>query len=186
LSVTEVFDKNSSISLYPPALIDSVLDRFYSMTGQPRISRQKRERSRAQLLDLLRQGFRIDEVLYTIDWAREHITTPIHSFGLIPEIIGQALGRRDNSRHERLHTHTRPSPLSPATDQEANDQQKLSKIQAALPPEELASLQREAEELVDKEYGHHVPGRNTLVRLKVTEILRKRYLKDDPSGENDT
>jgi hypothetical protein len=186
LSVKDVSDKNASTSLYLPALVDSVLDRFYSMTGQPRISRQKRERSRAQLLDLLRQGFRIDEVLYTIDWAREHITTPIHSFGLIPEIIGQALGRRDSSRHEKLQTHTRPSSLSPATDQEAKDQQKLSEIQAALTPEELASLQREAEELVDKEYGHHVPGRNTLIRLKVTEILRKRYLKDDPSGRNDT
>src|SRR5262249_31791462 len=93
-------------SVYPPALLDSVLDRFYSMTGHPRISRQKRERSRTQVLDLLRQGFRLNEVVHPIDWARAHITTPIHSFGIIPEIIGQALGRQEGFHHERPHTHS--------------------------------------------------------------------------------
>jgi len=86
---------------YPPALTDTVIDRFYSMTGQLRISRQKRERSRTQLLDLLRQGFRIADVLYAIDWVSDHISAPIHSFGIIPEIIGQALGRRDENRRDK-------------------------------------------------------------------------------------
>jgi hypothetical protein len=175
----------SGDSVYPPALLDSVLDRFYSMTGQTRISRQKRERSRAQLLDLLRQGFRLDEVLSTIEWARAHITTPIHSFGIIPEIIGQALGRHE-SRHERPPEQSQSPVSSAPTGREAHDHQRIAEIQAALAPEERAAIQQEAERLIEKEYGPHVPGRNTLVRIKVAEILRERYLQEDPSGKNDT
>jgi hypothetical protein len=174
----EVFVENT----VPPALMDSVLDRFYSMTGQLRISRQKRERSRAQLLDLLRQGFRIDDVLYTIDWAREHIASPIHSFGIIPEIIGQALGRREGTRHEKRQPATQsPSPPA-ATDEQARDQdqERLAEIQASLTSEELTSIQEEAAGLVEKEYGPHVPGRSTLIRIKVAEILRSRYLQKGP------
>jgi hypothetical protein len=170
----------ASESTVPPALMDSVLDRFYSMTGQLRISRQKRERSRSQLLDLLQQGFRIDEVNYTIDWAREHITSPIHSFGLIPEIIGQALGRREGTHHEKRPTPTQSPSLPPTTDEKAHDQERLAEIQASLSAEELTSIQEEAEGFVEKEYGPHVPGRNTLIRIKVAEILRSRYLQKDP------
>jgi hypothetical protein len=176
----------SAESTVPPALMDSVLDRFYSMTGQLRISRQKRERSRTQLLDLLRQGFRVDDVLYTIDWAREHITSPIHSFGIIPEIIGQALGRREGARHERPHPHSQLPSQSPATSEQEHDNQRLADIQASLTPDDQASIQREAEKLVEQEYGPHVPGKNTLIRIKVAEILRKRYLDVDPSRRNET
>src|SRR5262249_42157228 len=142
----------SFVRTYPPTLTDSVIDRFYSMTGQPRISRQKRERSRAQLFDLLRQGFRLDDVICAIDWAREHITTPIHSFGIIPEIIGQALGKRDANRRDTLR------PPSTTTSRSRDDQQEheaaqLAEIQASLSTEELAALQQEAAELVDQEYG---------------------------------
>jgi len=188
-SLGESFPKAASeppslATAYPPALLDSVLDRFYSMTGQLRISRQKRERSRFQLLDLLREGFRLDDILYTIDWAREHISTPIHSFGLIPEIIGQALGKREAAVRERQRLHTRPTASSAPTEQEANEQTKIAQIQASLTPEELALLQNEAEGLVDKEYGPHVPGRNTLVRIKKAEIVRERYLRADSRGKD--
>jgi hypothetical protein len=156
------------------------------MTGQLRISRQKRERSRFQLLDLLREGFRLDDILYTIDWAREHISTPIHSFGLIPEIIGQALGRRETAVRERQRLHTRPDVSPSLTEQETNEQTRIAQIQASLTPEELALLQNEAEGLVDKEYGPHVPGRNTLVRIKKAEIVRERYLRADSRGKDES
>jgi hypothetical protein len=164
--------------------MDSVLDRFYSMTGQVRISRQKRERSRAQLIGLLRQGFRIEDVLYAIDWARDHITSPMHSFGIIPEIIGQALGRRDASHHNKLSPQAKPLPPTTA-DPEEQDQSKLAEIQASLPPQELAALQQEATQLVDQEYSPQVMGRNTLIRIKLVEILRERYLKTGSSGGGD-
>jgi hypothetical protein len=170
---------------YPQTLTDSVIDRFYSMTGQLRISRQKRERSRAQLFDLLRQGFRIDDVLYAIDWAREHISTPIHSFGIIPEIIGQALGRRDANRRDKQRPPTAPSSHAD-DDQHEYEQAKLAEIQASLSPGELGALQQEAAELVDKEYGPQVPGRNTLLRMKLAAILRDRYLKSPPNDKNET
>ena len=170
---------------YPPALTDTVIDRFYSMTGQLRISRQKRERSRTQLLDLLRQGFRIDDVLYAIDWVSDHISAPIHSFGIIPEIIGQALGRREENRSDKQRPPATPLPPSEEGQQE-HEQAKLAEIQASLAPEALATLQQEATQLVEKEYGPQVPGRNTLIRIKLTELLRERYLKPGSSGENNT
>ncbi|HJY82024.1 MAG TPA: hypothetical protein VKK81_13205 [Candidatus Binatia bacterium] len=130
--------------------MDSVIDRFYSMTGQLRISSQKRERSRAQLLDLLHQGFRIDDVFYAIDWTREHINMPIHSFGIIPKIIGQALGRRDPNRRDKQRSPATPPPPSEEGQQE-HEQAKLAEIQASLAPEELATLQQEATQLGGRE-----------------------------------
>lgn len=103
------------------------------MTGQTRISRQKRDRSCNQLLDLLRQGFSIEDVTYAIEWARESITGPIHSFGIIPEIIGQALGKRERTRAGRDQMHRDKGPPQAQhhvleAEQQRKEQQQLEAI----------------------------------------------------------
>jgi len=164
----------------PTKIADSVIDRFYSMTGQTRISRQKRERSRSQLLDLMQQGFQVDDVLYAIEWARGNISGPIHSFGLIPEIIGQAISKRPGTpqgqapRQERS-IEQRSSKSDTEVEKEQKEHERLETIYTALADDEQNALRSEAILLVESEFGSHVPGQQTLVRIKLMEILRERY-----------
>lgn len=178
----EPFSREGSplVSL-PTQIADNVIDRFYSMTGQTRISRQKRERSRSQLFDLVQQGFQVDDVLYAIEWARGNITGPIHSFGLIPEIIGQAISKRPagtlpgpRPRADRS-IDQRNTKSDAEVEQEQKEHERLEAIYATLSTEEQDSLRSEALRLVESEYGSHVPGQQTLVRIKLMEILRKQY-----------
>src|SRR5215813_853166 len=122
----EPFSREGSLPFSLPVKIaDNVIDRFYSMTGQTRISRQKRERSRLQLLDLLQQGFQVDDVLYAIEWARGNISGPIHSFGLIPEIIGQAISKRPGaSQQQKPHPERSSHQRSVGSDAEVEQEQK--------------------------------------------------------------
>ena len=180
-SSKEPFSREGSLPFSLPVKIaDNVIDRFYSMTGQTRISRQKRERSRLQLLDLMQQGFQVDDVLYAIEWARGNISGPIHSFGLIPEIIGQAISKRPNPstgqkpRPERS-PHQRSSKSDAEVEKEQKEHERLEAIFTALSSEEQNALRSEALHLVESEYGSHVPGQQTLVRIKLMEILRDRY-----------
>ncbi len=172
----EPFSREGSLPL-STKIMDSVIDRFYSMTGQTRISRQKRERSRLQLLDLIQQGFPVDDVLYAIEWARTNISGPIHSFGLIPEIIGQAISKRPRpssepkSRAER-HVHERGIKSDAEVEQEQKEHERLEALFVSLPSDEQNLLRTEAMQLVEREYGAHVPGQQTLIRIKLMEILR--------------
>jgi hypothetical protein len=132
----------------------------------------------------MQQGFQVDDVLYAIEWARGNISGPIHSFGLIPEIIGQAISKRaitqegQSPRSER-NPHQPSAESDAKVEQEQKEHKRLEAIFTTLSSEEQNTLRSEAIHLVESEYGSHVPGRQTLIRIKLMEILREQYAGQD-------
>jgi hypothetical protein len=59
---------------------------------------------------------------------------------------------------------------------EAQQQERIEAVKASLSQEALAALHEEAEHCVDQEHPHIKFGRDTLVRLKLEELIINQYL----------
>jgi len=57
----------------------------------------------------------------------------------------------------------------------------IEEIKASLDPEELTVLNEETAQLVEREHGALKFGRETLTQIKLSELIRVRYLKEDDS-----
>ena len=157
-----------------------LIDKFYSLLGQ-RVSKSKQKKSLDECLSLLQEGFTVEEIDYTISWLITHHPTT-GSFSRLPHFIDQALKARD--LHHRAPQHYVPSTRESNNDQlrrqherdEAQQQERIEAAKASLSPSALAALREEAERCVDQEHPNIMFGRDTLVRLKLEDLLIKQYL----------
>jgi hypothetical protein len=56
------------------------------------------------------------------------------------------------------------------------EDQQLEDIRASLSAETLEGLRQEATQLIAQEYGKVQFGEQTLIRLKIEELMRERYI----------
>jgi hypothetical protein len=161
---------------FPDSQLEQLLDKFYAGLNQRRISSMKRERGLAVLARLLRDGYTIDEIAYAIDWTMASISG-LHSIGILPEVMGQALAAR-----ERLlaDSGARPSRQaveeSSARAQAEAEQRQIEALKVTLPQERLNALHDEARALVVQEHPNLKFGQDILIRLKVDELVKAQYL----------
>src|SRR5262249_34071854 len=157
-----------------------LVDKFYSLLGQ-RVSKSKRKKSLDECLSLLQEGFTVEEIDYAISWLiKYHPTTG--SFSRLPHFIDQALKARD--LQHRTPPYYAPGTRESKDDQrrqqqerdEAQQQERIEAAKASLSPSALAALREEAEQCVDQEHPTIKFGRDTLVRLKLEDLLIKQYL----------
>ena len=156
------------------------IDKFYSLLGQ-RVSKSKRKKSLDECLSLLQEGFTVEEIDYAISWLITHHPTT-GSFSRLPHFIDQALKARD-LQSRTLQDYT-PDTRERKNDQlrrqqerdEAQQQERIEAVKASLSQEVLAALHEEAERCVDQEHPHIKFGRDTLVRLKIEELIINQYL----------
>jgi hypothetical protein len=157
-----------------------LIDKFYSLLGQ-RVSKSKRKKSLDECLNLLQEGFTVEEIDYAISWLITHHPTT-GSFSRLPHFIDQALKARD--LQSRTPQHYAPDTREIKNDQlrrqqerhEAQQQERIDAVKASLSQGALAALHEEAERYVDQEHPHIKFGRDTLVRLKLEELIINQYL----------
>jgi helix-turn-helix protein len=157
-----------------------LVDKFYSLLGQ-RVSKSKRKKSLDECLSLLQEGFTVEEIDYTISWLITHHPTT-GSFSRLPHFIDQALKARD--LQHRPPQYYAPGTRESKDDQrrqqqerdEAQQQERIEAAKASLSPSALAALREEAEQCVAQEHPNIKFGRDTLVRLKLEDLLIKQYL----------
>jgi hypothetical protein len=159
----------------PDSRLEQLLDKFYAGLNQRRISSMKRERGLAVLARLLRDGYTIDEIAYTIDWTMASISG-LHSIGILPEVMGQALAAR-----ERLLADSGAQPNRQAVEESSAraqaeaEQRQIEEMKATFPPELLAALHEDARALVAQEHPNLKFGQDILIRLKVDELVKAQY-----------
>lgn len=160
----------------PDSRLEQLLDKFYAGLNQRRISSMKRERGLAVLAHLLQDGYTIDEIAYAIDWTMASISG-LHSIGILPEVMGQALAAR-----ERLLTDSGAQPSrhaveeSSARAQAEAEQRQIEAMKATFPQERLEALHEDARALVAQEHPNLKFGQDILIRLKVDELVKAQYL----------
>jgi hypothetical protein len=154
-----------------------LVDKFYSSLGQ-RPSRAKREKSIEECLSLLLEGFAVEEVDYAIAWLiQQHPATG--SFSRLSHFIDQAIKDRQTEQRTR--------ELEQQQDREAERQrverqrleeerQQIEEAKASLARGTLEELYQEAARLVEQESPNLKLGKDLVIRMKLNELVKLRYL----------
>ena len=160
----------------PDSRLEQLLDKFYAGLNQRRISSMKRERGLAVLARLLRDGYTIDEIAYAIDWTMASISG-LHSIGILPEVMGQALAARERVLADSGAQPNRQAvEESSARAQAEAEQRQIEEMKATIPPELLAALHEDARAWVTQEHPNLKFGQDILIRLKLDELVKAQYL----------
>jgi hypothetical protein len=181
LGTSQLLSRGLDNSLHPSEQLadprlEQLLDKFYAGLNQRRISSMKRDRGLTVLARLLRDGYTIDEIAYAIDWTMASISG-LHSIGILPEVMGQALAAR-----ERLLADSGAQPSRQAVEESSAraqaeaEQRQIEAMKATFPPERLEALHEDARALVAQEHPNLKFGQDILIRLKVDELVKARYL----------
>jgi hypothetical protein len=154
-----------------------LVDKFYSSLGQ-RPSRTKREKSLEECLNLLVEGFTVEEVDYTITWLIQHHPAT-GSFSRLSHFIDQAIKERQTEQHtqEAKEEQVRMAERQRAEQQRMDDErQRIEEAKALIPPETLEGLYQEAKHLIEQESPSLKFGKDLMMRVKLNELVKLRYL----------
>jgi Helix-turn-helix domain len=154
-----------------------LIDKFYSRLGQ-RPSKTKREKSIEECLNLLVEGFTVEEVDYAITWLIQHHPTT-GSFSRLPHFIDQAIKERETEQYTREATQEQARAVEQqrAEDQRMEEErQQIDEAKALLPPEILEGLYQEAKYLIEQESPSLKFGKDLMIRVKLNELVKQRYL----------
>jgi hypothetical protein len=101
------------------------------------------------------------------------------SFDRIPFFIDQALKDQGTRQQITAIEQQRQAEITQRKAQEQRmkeENQQLEEIQASLSTETLEGLRQEATQFIAQEYGKVEFGEHTLIRLKMEELIRERYV----------
>jgi hypothetical protein len=161
-------------------LAQELVDKFYLLLAQ-RPSTAKYEKSIAECLTLLRDGFSCDQIDYAMTWLVTHHPTT-GSFSRVAHFIDQALKAREEKEVAREAEGRKSAELeSKRLEEKRREEQgkEIDEVKASLSQEEVATLYQEASRLVENEHGQVRFGKETLIQIKVRELIRVRYLQSD-------
>jgi hypothetical protein len=154
-----------------------LVDKFYSCLGQ-RPSKIKREKSLEECLNLLLEGFTVEEVDYAITWLIQHHPTT-GSFSRLSHFIDQAVKEWQAEQHTREvdEEQARTAEQQRAEHQRMEEErQQIEEAKALLSPEILEELYQEAKRLIEHENPGLKFGKDLMIRVKLNELVKLRYL----------
>jgi hypothetical protein len=157
--------------------LPTIIDRFYQLLRQ-KPSKRKREKGIQEGKKLLQEGFTLEDLDYTVSWVTRNYPDT-GSFGRIPFFIDQALKDRNvKQRAIELEHRRQAQEKQQRLEQRQLEEkrQRIKAVKASLSPDELARLQQEASRLIEEEHGPVTLGQKILIRLKMDELIRTRYL----------
>lgn len=154
---------------------------FYDLIGTPSSS-AKLKKGYKQACHLLEDGYSVSDINFTIEWAQKNVEQELYSFGIIPEVIGQALKDKEQSiRQEETEQIARMKrrKLETQIEKERKITDLVDNLRARMNPKELGNIRREAENLLLKKDPNikKTVGYEMLLRIKEEEIIYQSYLK---------
>jgi helix-turn-helix protein len=158
-------------------LARELVDKFYSSLGQ-RPSKTKRQKSTEECLNLLLEGFTVEEVDYAISWLiRYHPTTG--AFSRLVHFIDQAVKERQTEQQAREvdQAQARAAEHRHAEQQRMEEERRqIEEVKTSLPAEMLEGLYQEAKQLIEQESPHLKFGKDLMIQVKLNELVKLRYL----------
>ena len=156
---------------------NQLLTHFYKKLRQEPSS-AKWEKGLIECRQLLRDGFSVEQIESGIDWLLAH-HPGTGSFSRVAHFIDQALKEKEKEQHESLLQQQKR-----LTEEEERleakrsieESRQIELIKASLATEALAALREEALQFVDNEHGTPKYGRETLIQIKLNELIRVRFL----------
>jgi len=141
-------------------------------------STAKSQKSIAECVALLRDGFSSDQIDYAVSWLIAHHPAT-GSFTRVAHFIDQALKEKDREHLvSELESHKTAALESQRLEERRLEEEgrQIDEVIASLSPEALDLLDSDARRLVESENGQVRFGKQTLVQIKMRELIRARYL----------
>jgi hypothetical protein len=154
-----------------------LVDKFYSRLGQ-RPSKVKREKSLEECLNLLLEGFTVEEVDYAITWLIQHHPTT-GSFARLSHFIDQAIKewQAEQRTQEVDEGQSRAAEQQRAEHQRMEEERhQIEEAKTLLPQETLEGLYQEARHLIEEESPGLKFGKELMIQVKLNELVKLRYL----------
>ena len=143
---------------------EKIVDDFYTLLFQ-RPASTKRQKSIAECLDLLRDGFSLEQLDYAVQWTVAKLPGT-GSFSRVVHFIDQALKVYEEGEKvaEKQHTHEFQHDQRRLQERQQEDEEKrIDEIRRSLPANEMEKLSIEATQMVADEHGTLRFGRETLI-----------------------
>lgn len=155
--------------------LENLVRTFYESIGVKKISSLQVSNGQAVLQSLIDEGYTREEVEYAIKWTVDNIPD-VHSVGILPQTIGQALG--DKESQDKI------KKMKELQEQEEQREQEEIKKELALnkqldekfkklPKKKQQELEELARQNLTKKFPNLKPTEH-LIRLERNSILRKQ------------
>jgi len=155
----------------------SLVEIFYAKFSQNPTD-EKRQKGIRECCSLLKQGFSEKQILDAIEWIlQNHPETG--SFSRVQHFIDQALKASLQNTQKIKKEQERRIEEERKTSEERKaieEGRKIDEIKTSLTQPELDLLTHEARQLVEKEQGNVRFGKETLVQLRIRQLIRERFL----------
>lgn len=138
---------------------------------------EKIQRGIRECLSLLKQGFSEAQIIHAVEWILlNHPETG--SFSRVTHFIDQALKASEQDKQKIKKENERRVEEERKTNEERKtieEGRKIDEIKTSLTQHEL-DLLTEARQLVENEQGNVRFGKETLVQLRIRQLIRERFL----------
>ena len=156
---------------------EHIVDTFYILLSQKPAS-VKRQKSVAECLALLQDGFSVDQVHYAVQWTITKLPGT-GSFSRVVHFIDQALKDHGEGKKaaEKERDHESDENYRRLRERKQEEEEKrIDEIRGSLSSDEMEKLTLEATQMVADEHGTLRFGRETLIQIKIRELIRRRHI----------
>jgi hypothetical protein len=105
--------------------LSDLINDFYANIGQKKIAKEKRERAEKDIEELLKDGFRPEDIEFAIKWTSNNPKEKLYDFSIIKHTIGQAMAEKEKVEKKESEKLEREKILA----QEQVEEEKQTKIQ---------------------------------------------------------
>jgi hypothetical protein len=154
-----------------------IVDDFYMQLSQ-RPASTKRQKSINECIALLRDGFSIEQLRYATQWTVAQLPGT-GSFSRVVHFIDQALKAYEDGEKVATRQRSREAEHDQRRLQEKqqeDEEKRIDDIRRSMPPAEMEKLAIEATRLVEQEHGDLRFGRETLIQIKIRELIRRNHI----------
>lgn len=138
-------NKDSSKDTLSPR---EIVSGFYKGIGQPRISKEKRERAENSFKELIDDGFVSGDIQFAIEWTLKNAKEELYDFSIIKHTIGQAMAARRKVEEEEARKREKEKAAAQKEAEEkrvAEEEEQIKAYKESLDAEERARLRERAE-----------------------------------------
>ena len=186
LDVTKNEEKTSINNLIKKSFInnslspDLLITSFYSGIGQKRVTREKRERAKNDLKELLEDGFSPDNIQFAIKWILANTKEELYDFSIIKHTIGQAMAAKKKTEAEeakRIEAERIAAQERAEEKKRAEEEERIKVYKESLSSDERAKLRERAEaEIRDSGQFKEDFITDFLIEAKENKIVRREAL----------
>ncbi len=119
----------------------SIILYFYKRIGHDKISKEKRERAKKVVEELLQDGFSIDDIQFAATWSVENAKEKPYDFSILKHTIGQAVAVKKKQNAKKKAVAGERERERRRKEKEAT----IKEYKGSLSPEERQKLREQAE-----------------------------------------